>query len=98
MSILITSFIAIAFVAASITALAFIIERGLALHWPKVLPPAVEGAIRHYESPADLPRLQTICEQHPSALSRLLLIAIDHVDGSKKENASVLETRARDEW
>ena len=49
---------------------------------------AVEAAVRHYHSPNDLPRLRSLCEHHPSALSRLLLIAADHADGPKHENTN----------
>ncbi len=78
-------------------ALTFIVERGFALRWQKVVPSAVESAISHYHSPRDLARLRNICEHHPTPIARLLLLAADHVDWSKSENINLLEKRARHE-
>ncbi|MBI3191483.1 MAG: hypothetical protein HYZ36_02380, partial [Pedosphaera parvula] len=52
----------------SIVSLTFIIERGLALRWKKVIPPEVESAIEICHSEADLPRLRQACYRWPSAL------------------------------
>lgn len=41
--------------------------------------------------------LRRICQQHPSALARLLLMAEKHRHWSKTENTSALETYARQE-
>jgi biopolymer transport protein ExbB len=84
-------------VLASIAGLTFIIERGLALRDAKVVPPAVEGALETFRTADDLPMLRRICQQHPSALSRLLLLADKHRNWSKAENTSALETNARQE-
>jgi len=90
-------FFIIALIVTSIIAVTFIVERGLALRWQKVIPMAVEGAVRHYRSGEDLPRLRSICEHHASPLSRLLIFAVDHLDWPKTETVNVLETRARHE-
>jgi biopolymer transport protein ExbB len=87
----------IVLVLASVTGLTFIIERGLALRDVKVIPPAVEGALETFRTADDLPMLRRICQQHPSALSRLLLMADKHRRWSKEENSSGLETFAREE-
>jgi biopolymer transport protein ExbB len=84
-------------VLASIAGLTFIIERGLALRVSKVIPPAVEGALETFRTADDLPMLRRICQQHPSALSRLLLMADKHRNWSKAENSGGLETYARQE-
>jgi biopolymer transport protein ExbB len=81
----------------SIVALAFIIERGLALRWRKVIPPAVQGALESCQTPQDVPMLRRVCQQHPSPVSRLLLIAADHLSWPKNENVDALQTRARQE-
>jgi biopolymer transport protein ExbB len=83
----------------SIVGLAFIIERGLALRWSKVIPDAVEDAADACRTPADRPVLRRICEQNEkkSALARLLLTADKHMDLPKEENESALQTRARHE-
>jgi biopolymer transport protein ExbB len=82
---------------ASVVGLTFIIERGLALRAVKVVPPAVEGALETFRTADDLPMLRRICQQNPSTLSRLLLIADKHRRWSKAENSSGLETQARQE-
>lgn len=87
----------IALIIASIVAVTFLIERGLALRWDKVIPPEVVEGVQSYREGTDLPMLKYVCEQHPSPLSRLLLFATDHLDYSKHENAAILETRARHE-
>jgi biopolymer transport protein ExbB len=82
---------------ASVIGLTFIVERGLALRAAKVVPPAVEGALETFRTADDLPMLRRICQQHPSTLSRLLLMADKHRNWSKTENSSGLETFARQE-
>jgi biopolymer transport protein ExbB len=82
---------------ASVIGLTFIVERGLALRAVKVIPPAVEGALETFRTADDLPMLRRICQQHPSSLSRLLLMADKHRRWSKTENSSGLETYARQE-
>jgi len=81
----------------SIIGLTFIIERGLALRWKKVIPPDVEKALDLCRSKQDLGMLQGICQQQPSALSRLLLVALEHLSWPKEENADAIQTRARHE-
>lgn len=41
--------------------------------------------------------LRQMCQQHNSALSRLLLEAVDHLKWPKAENVDALQTRARHE-
>ncbi len=87
----------LALAVASIFAVAFLIERGLALRWDKVIPPPVVNAVKNYNSPRDLARLQAICDHHPSPISRLLLFTIEHLDWPKNETVQILETRAKHE-
>src|SRR6266581_9609082 len=90
-------FFIIALIITSIIAVTFIVERGIALRWKKVIPAAVESAVFNYQSGRDLPMLRGICEQHPSTQSRLLLFVSEHFDWPKSESVDVLETRARHE-
>ena len=87
----------VALVATSLVAVAFIVERGLALRWTKVIPPLVQRAVQNYRAEGDLHQLRLVCEQHPSTQARLLLFAAEHLDWPKNENVDVLETRARQE-
>ncbi len=84
-------------VATSVVGLTFIIERGLALRWTKVIPPGVESAVENYRTQEELAMLERVCQQQPSALSRLLLIACKHLDWPKTENENAVQTRARHE-
>ena len=45
----------------------------------------------------DVPLLRQVCEQKPSPLGRLLLVATEHLDWPKEENEAALQTRARHE-
>ena len=81
----------------SVVGLTFIVERGLALRWKRVLPPEVESAVESCQTRAEVPVLMRVCEQHKSPLSRLLLLAIKRLDWPKEENADALQTRARHE-
>ena len=81
----------------SIIGLTFIVERGLALRWRKVVPPAVETAAESCQSAEDLPMLRRACQQHNSPMSRLLLLAADHLHWPKGETMDAVQTRARQE-
>lgn len=79
----------------SIVGLAFIVERGLALRWKKVLPPEIEAAVENCQSRDDVNLLRGVCRKKPSALSRLLMSAADHLEWPKEDNVDALQTRAR---
>jgi biopolymer transport protein ExbB len=81
----------------SVIGLAFIIERGLALRWRAVIPAEVEEAVQTCESTEHLPWLRQVCVDNPSTLSRLLVVAHDHLNRPREENADAVETRARHE-
>ena len=79
----------------SVVGLAFIVERGLALRWGKVVPPDITGALAACKSRDDVMALSQVCEQKPSPLGRLLLLAADHLDWPKPDNVDALQTAAR---
>jgi len=81
----------------SIVGLAFIIERGLALRWRRVVPPEIESAVQSCQASADVPMLKRVCEQHASPMGRLLLAAAERLDWHKADNIDALQTRARHE-
>ena len=82
---------------ASVVGLAFIIERGLALRWSRVIPPEVEEAVENLSAPGQAATVITACRAKPSPISRLLLMANEHLDWPKQDNADAVETRARHE-
>jgi biopolymer transport protein ExbB len=77
--------------------LAFIIERGLALRWTRVLPPPIEAAVASCQTREAVPMLRRVCQQHDSPMGRLLVLAADHLDWPKSESVDALQTRARHE-
>ena len=91
------SFFIVILVVTSVVALTFIVERGLALRWGRVIPPDVQGGVGFYKSAADLPRLKQVCVENPSTAGRLLLFLSGHLDWSRGECVELLETRARHE-
>lgn len=84
-------------IATSVVGLTFIVERGLALRWKKVVPPEVEAAVESCQTRDEVAVLKRVCEQHASPLSRLLLLAITRLNWPKEENVDALQTRARHE-
>ena len=91
------TFFIVILVLTSIVALTFIVERGLALRWNRVIPPPIQNGVAFYKSPDDLPRLRVVCEENPSNCARLLLFVSEHLDWSRSESVELLETRARHE-
>ena len=90
-------FIIAVLILASVIGLTFIVERGLALRSQKVIPTQVEAALETCRTEADVPMLRRICEQHPSPISRLLIMAERHRNWPRAENIGTLETSARHE-
>lgn len=81
----------------SIVGLTFIVERGLALRWRKVVPPAIEAAVESCRSREDVAMLRRVCQQQPSPLGRLLVHSAEHLDWPKADSEDALQTRARHE-
>jgi biopolymer transport protein ExbB len=81
----------------SIVGVAFIVERGLALRWHKIIPPEIEEALDKSGHPIPPAQLRDLCLRNPSPAARLLLIAQEHLPWPKAENIDTIETRARHE-
>jgi biopolymer transport protein ExbB len=81
----------------SVIGLAFVVERGIALQWRKVVPSEIQTAVQSCQSREDVALLRRVCEQKPSPLGRLLLQAAEHLDWPKAENEDALQTLARRE-
>ena len=81
----------------SIVGLSFIIERGFALRWRRVVPPEIEAAVQSCQTAEDIPMLRRVCQQHDSPMSRLLLLAAEHLHWPKTDNVDAVQTRARHE-
>ena len=87
--------IMIALVVTSVTAVTFIVERGLALRIKRNIPQALIDAVLNYGSGRDLQMLKSVCAQNASPLAKLLLFCSDHLDMPKSEISALVETRAR---
>ncbi|MGD0350030.1 MAG: MotA/TolQ/ExbB proton channel family protein [Verrucomicrobiota bacterium] len=83
--------------ATSVVGLAFVVERAWTLRWQKVVPPEITASLASCKSRADVETLCRVCEQKPSPLGRLLLLASDHLNWPKDENVDALQTAARHE-
>jgi biopolymer transport protein ExbB len=81
----------------SVIGFAFIVERGLALRWRKVVPPEITASLAVCETRDDTKTLCRVCKQKPSPLGRLLLLATDHLNWLKIDNVEALQTAARHE-
>ena len=81
----------------SVVGIAFIVERGIALRWRRVVPPQIEAAVQSCQTPEDVPMFRRVCEQHDAPMSRLLLLAANHLHWPKADNIDALQTRARHE-
>ncbi|HPC60636.1 MAG TPA: MotA/TolQ/ExbB proton channel family protein [Verrucomicrobiota bacterium] len=91
------AFVYVVLAVTSVVGLTFIVERGWALRWRRVVPPEVHSALESCQGRQDLPVLRRVCQQHDSPISRLLLLAADHLHWPKDENVDALQTRARQE-
>ncbi len=82
----------------SVVGLTFIVERALALRWRRMVPPEIETAVESCQTPEDVPMLRRVCQQqNASPMSRLLLLAADHLHWPIAENVDAIQTRARHE-
>ena len=81
----------------SIAAVAFMIERGLALKREKILPQVVLEKLQLYQTTGNLTELQKCCQSNASPLERLINCALAHRRESKKENQDAIENQARKE-
>jgi biopolymer transport protein ExbB len=81
----------------SIVGLTFIIERGIALRWRRVVPPEIEAAVQSCQSSEDVPMLTRVCQQHDAPMGRMLLMAAEHLDWPKADLVDAIQSRARHE-
>ena len=81
----------------SVVGLAFVVERALTLRWQKVVPAEITASLAACASRDDVQALRRVCEQKPSPLGRLLLLASAQLDWPKNDNVDALQTAARHE-
>lgn len=81
----------------SVVGVAVIIDRSFALRWTRVLPPQVLAALSACRDGRDLAALREACQRKPSAISRLILVAAEHLAWPKEENVETIQNHARRE-
>jgi len=84
-------------VTTSVVAVAFIIERGLALRWNKVIPRRIQECLDHCNTVEDAESLRRVSDGNPSPIGRLLVLAIEQQSATKAETEDVLQSQARHE-
>ncbi len=86
--------------ACSLVSVAVIVLRALALRRNLVVPPFIEGeieAIHPGDVAAAAVRLARVVENDPSALGRIVQVALRHLSWPKSENVEAVQTRAQHE-
>lgn len=81
----------------SLVGVTFIVERAWALRWSKVAPRKIAEALERYDTPGDVEALRAVCQQKPSPLGRLILMACNQLEWPKADNVEALQTAARHE-
>src|SRR3569833_829639 len=81
----------------SIIGLTFIIERGLALRWRRVISAELEDALEGCNSSKEKAAVIGAAQRHPAPASRVILLANEHLNWPKQENIDTVETAARHE-
>ncbi len=84
-------------IAASVTSVAMVIERAIALRWRRNIPLVLEEAVESCRSEHDRESLSVLCQSSDSALARLLLLILRRTHWTKAESVDALQTRARKE-
>jgi biopolymer transport protein ExbB len=83
--------------ATSVVALAMMIERGLALRWPRIIPPRLLEALDIFVQGGDARQLERAALQYDSPLGRLLRLGLEISGRPREEAKDAIETRARRE-
>jgi len=81
----------------SVIGLAVVFWRAWVLRWNKAVPASIVAALSECRGPDGLKELQGLCEQQPSPLGRLVLLAAGHLNWPKADNEASVETAARQE-
>lgn len=83
--------------ATSVVALAMMIERGLALRWPRIIPPRLLDELEAFTQGGEARQLERAALQYDSPLGRLLRLGLESAGRPREETRDAIETRARRE-
>ena len=67
----------------SVVGLTFIVERGIALRWRRVVPPHVEAAVESCQAPEEVPSSAASASSTIPPSAGCCLIAAEHLDWPK---------------
>ncbi|MDR1305173.1 MAG: MotA/TolQ/ExbB proton channel family protein [Verrucomicrobiales bacterium] len=81
----------------SLVALAFILERGVALRRARVIPDYLYRMLLSYRSGQPLEPIAAMIGVGDSTMARLVRVCLEHLPWSKAENAEAVQVRARAE-
>jgi biopolymer transport protein ExbB len=83
--------------AASIVAVAIIIERGFSLRRANVISPLLSAEIEGLRPGGSSERLVTLAGTDKSSMGAIVRVALNHMEWPRSENADAVQTRARSE-
>ncbi len=83
----------LALASASVLGVTIIIERAISLQRDRVIP----GPLARVLGKLTVDEVRALCMKHPSSLSRLILVAADHLDWPRTQVVEFVQTRARHE-
>ena len=93
-------FFMVPLVICSVVSVAVMLMRGFALRRKNVMPPLIETEIEELQ-PSDnadsVAKLTRLVRHDPSALARIVLAGLQHLQWTKTENVEAVQTRARHE-
>ena len=82
---------------ASLIALAFTIERAIALRKRKILVPEIISVVNNFSSLKDIDLAKNICIKYSGPLSNIILMGLDNYDLPKTDMHELLENQGRQE-
>ncbi len=80
---------------ASLIALAFVVERAIALRKKKIIVPEIISVVDNFSSLKDIDFARNVCAKYKGALSGLILLALDNVHFHKEDIRQLLEDQGR---
>jgi len=82
---------------ASLIALAFTIERAIALRKRKILVPEIISVVNNFSSLKDIDLAKNICIKYSGPLSNIILMGLDNYELAKSDMHELLENQGRQE-
>lgn len=81
----------------SLIALAYILERTLALRKKKILIPEITSVVNHFSSLKDIDLAKTVCAQYSGPLPNIIRLGLDNYNLPREELREIIEDHGRQE-